>query len=70
MTVIDQQDVTPRFRETCAALLAARRELEGELRREEGDATYDDELSRKQNMLHGIDDGLLVRSLITTIREP
>lgn len=70
MTVIHQQDVTERFRDTCAALLEARRELEAELRHEEGDVTYDDELARKRDMLRGIDDSLLVRSLITAIREP
>lgn len=70
LTVIDQQDVTARFHDTCAALLLARREMEGELRHEEGDTAYDYELASKRDMLRGIDDGLLIRSLITAVKEP
>ena len=64
--VLDIDNVTPNFRETCAALLAARDALESELRSEEGDAVYEEERAKKAKMLFGIDEGLLLRSVIVT----
>lgn len=57
-------DVTGRFRQTCSAWLTAMRELESQLRRELGDEDFEDELDQKESMLKGIDEGLLLRSLI------
>ena len=58
------EDVTDAFRGTCAALLAARCDLENELRDDEGDEFYEEERRKKDAMLRGIDEGLLRRSLI------
>ena len=52
------------FRATCAALRAARSDLEDELRRDEGDDFYDAERRKKDAMLRGIDEGVLCRSLV------
>jgi hypothetical protein len=38
--------------------------LEPQLRRELGDEDFEDELDQKEGMLIGIDEGLLLRSLI------
>ena len=62
--VLVVRDVTENFRATCAALLQARRGLARELRAEEGDEVFEDELRAKEAMLEGIDEGLLQRSLI------
>ncbi len=67
-TVLVYQDVTAAFRDTCRAFLDARRALETELRAEEGDAFYDEELAKKETMLTGIDEGLLKRALIVTMK--
>ena len=57
-------DVTENFRATCTALLQARQQLAHELRAEEGDESFEDELHAKTSMLEGIDEGLLQRSLV------
>lgn len=64
LEVIAQEDVTAQFRMTCEAFLRARRGLEESLREEEGDEAYEDELCKKLSMLQGIDEGLLLRSLV------
>ena len=61
---LEVMDVTARFRRTCSAWLAAMKELEPQLRRELGDEDFEDELDQKEGMLIGIDEGLLLRSLI------
>jgi hypothetical protein len=40
------------------------KELESQLRTELGDEDFEDELDQKESMLTGIDEGLLLRSLI------
>ncbi len=61
---VGTEDVTAAFRATCAALRAARRDLEEELRGDEGDDFYEEALRTKDAMLCGIDEGVLCRSLI------
>ena len=61
---LEVTDVTARFRRTCSAWLAAMKELEPQLRRELGDEDFEDERDQKEGMLIGIDEGLLLRSLI------
>ena len=61
---LEVTDVTARFRRTCSAWLAAMKELEPQLRRDLGDEDFEDELDQKEGMLIGIDEGLLLRSLI------
>ena len=68
-TVLAYQDETAAFRDTCVAFLDARRALETELRAEEGDAFYAEELAKKETMLMGIDKGLLQRALIVTMKD-
>jgi hypothetical protein len=64
LTVVVKEDVTDAFRATCAALVAARRDLEDELRADEGDDFYEEERRKKNAMLQGIDEGILCRSLV------
>ena len=64
LTVVVKEDVTDAFRATCAALVAARRDLEDELRADEGDDFYEEERRQKNAMLQGIDEGILCRSLV------
>ena len=64
LTVVVIEDVTDAFRATCAALRAARRDLEDELRADEGDDFYEEERRKKDAMLRGIDEGVLCRSLV------
>ncbi len=64
LTIVVTQDVTDTFRATCSALRAARRDLEEELRNDEGDDFYEEALRTKDAMLSGIDEGVLCRSLI------
>ena len=64
LTIVVTQDVTDAFRVTCAALAAARRDLEDELRADEGDDFYEEERRKKNAMLQGIDEGILRRSLV------
>ena len=64
LTVVVKEDVTDAFRATCAALVAARRDLGDELRADEGDDFYEEERRKKNAMLQGIDEGILCRSLV------
>ncbi len=64
LTIVVIEDVTVAFRATSAALRAARRDLEEELRGDEGDDFYEEALRTKDAMLCGIDEGVLCRSLI------
>ena len=64
LTIVAKEDVTDAFRSTCAAFAAARRDLEAELRADEGDDFYEEERRKKSAMLLGIDEGLLCRSLV------
>ena len=64
LTVVVKEDVTDAFRATCAALVAARRDLEDELRADEGDDFYEEERRQKNAMLQEIDEGILCRSLV------
>jgi hypothetical protein len=50
------------------ALLQARRTLEVDLREEEGDDFYEEERNKKETMVRGIDEGLLIRSLTIATR--
>ncbi len=61
-------DVTAEFRATCEALLRARDELAGQLRREEGEEVFEEERSRKARMLEGIEAGLLLRRLVVALQ--
>ena len=62
--VLAVSDVTENFRATCTALLQARQRMAQELRAEEGDESFEDELQAKKSMLEGIDERLLQRSLV------
>ena len=64
LSEIQQEDVTAHFRVTCEAILRARIELEETLRVEEGWEVFEEEQQKTRNMLLGIDQGLLLRSLI------
>jgi len=57
LTIVVTEDVTAAFR-------AARRDLEAELRGDEGDDFYEEALRTQDAMLCGIDERLLCRSLI------
>ncbi len=67
-SVMQLEDVTARFRTTCEAIVRARTELEHALRAEEGDEGYEEEQQDKRDMLQGIDEGLLRRSLIVAVK--
>ena len=58
------EDLTEDFRATCRALGEARDALEAELREAEGAAVYEEERRKERDMRKGMDDGLLVRSLL------
>ncbi len=62
--VIVDEDVTDDFQATCVAILQARRDLEDELRGEEGDVVFEEELETKALTLQGISEDLLRRSLL------
>jgi len=62
--VIVDEDVTEDFQATCEAILRARRDLEEELRGEEGDVVFEEELEKKALTLQGISEDLLRRSLL------
>ncbi len=64
LSVVRQEDVTSDFRITCETILRARSELGEALRAEEGPETFEEEQQKKCSMLLGIDQGLLLRSLI------
>ena len=64
MEPVTSEDLTEDFRETCLALGSARDALEVELREAEGDESYEEERRKERDMRRGMDDGLLVRSLL------
>ncbi len=67
-SVVARDDVTDRFRDTSDAVLRARAKLEVELREIDGDDAYEDDQQRKEAVLTGIDEGLIVRSLIAAVK--
>lgn len=64
--VRERRDVTGEYRATSAAFLQARTELEAALRAAEGDAAFEAERTQEEETLAGIDEGLLLRSLLVT----
>lgn len=62
--VISVEDVTREFRTTCETILREWSSLEAELRVEEGDDVFEEEMRKKTNMVAGVDKGLLARSLV------
>lgn len=68
LRLLAQVDVTPVFRQTCEAILEARRAHEAELRDEEGDQLFEEGQERKSDMRAGIDEGVLRRSLLVAER--
>ena len=66
---ISVTDVTPNFRETCVAWIEAMKSLEEELMAELDPADYEEELRNKTDRLCGIEEGLLMRSLIVCKKE-
>jgi len=69
MSVLAKKDVTELFRSTCHAILRAREKYESILRSEEGDEIYEEEQEKKRSMLSGIEQGLLLRSLLVTAKQ-
>ena len=67
-SVVHYEDITTEFRATCASILQARGALEADLRADEGDEAYEQELDKKRRMLEAIDAGLLVRSAVVGIK--
>ena len=70
LTVVGREDVTMQFRDCCESLLRARTRLESVLRAEEGDEAFDEEHARKTDMLTGIHERLLLRSLVVAAAPP
>jgi SAM-dependent methyltransferase len=68
LRLLAQVDVTSVFRQTCEAISEARRAHEAELRDEEGDELFEEGQERKAAMSAGIDEGLLLRSLLVAER--
>ena len=62
--VVASEDVTDQFRATGLAVVRARERYEAELRAADGDEVYEDDQQRKVAVLTGIDEGLLLRSMI------
>jgi len=67
-SIVVCDDVTDQFRTTSNAIVRARERHEAELRAVDGDEVYDDDQRRKAAVLTGIDEGLLARSLIATVK--
>ena len=67
-SIVTFDDVTDQFRTTSNAIVRARERHEAELRAVDGDEAYDDDQRRKAAVLTGIDEGLLVRSLISAVK--
>lgn len=67
-SIIRMEDVTTLFRSTCEAILRARCALEGALRSAEGSDAFEEEQQQKRRMLKGIDEGLLLRSLVVAAK--
>jgi hypothetical protein len=66
--VIVDEDVTDAFHETLEAFRVAMDELEDDLRREEGDAVFEEWQERQTNMVQGVSEGLLRRSLLVAVK--
>jgi hypothetical protein len=66
--VIVDEDVTDAFHETLEAFGVAMDELEDDLRREEGDAVFEEWQERQTNMAQGVSEGLLRRSLLVAVK--
>ncbi len=67
MVYVDE-DVTDAFHESLEAFRAAMDELEDDLRREEGDAVFEEWQERRTNMVQGVSEGLLRRSLLVAVK--
>ncbi len=68
LSVVALEDVTAEFFDTCQAIVRARENHEDALRTEEGHEAYEEEQADKQSMLHGIEEGLLQRSLVVAVK--
>jgi hypothetical protein len=66
--VLACRDVTAEFRATSVAFLRAMSEIEPELRAEEGDAYFEEERAAEEMTLTGIDEGLLLRSMVIAVK--
>ncbi len=64
--VVSVEDVTTEFRTTCETILREWSSLEAELRAEDGDEVFEEEMRKKSNMVAGVDKGLLARSLVVS----
>ncbi len=67
MVIVDE-DVTDAFHETLEAFRVAMDELEDDLRREEGDAVFEEWQERQTNRVQGVSEGLLRRSLLVAVK--
>ncbi len=67
MVIVDE-DVTDAFHETLEAFRVAMDELEDDLRREEGDAVFEEWQERQSNRVQGVSEGLLRRSLLVAVK--
>ncbi len=67
MVIVDE-DVTDTFHETLEAFRVAMDELEDDLRREEGDAVFEEWQERQTNRVQGVSEGLLRRSLLVAVK--
>ena len=65
-----EENVTTAFATVCDSVLRAREGAESELREAEGDLEYETEQDKKARMLHGIGEGLLVRTLVVARKPP
>jgi hypothetical protein len=61
---VSRFDWTDAFEETCERFVRTRADLEHELRKVEGDETYEREVRKKEGFLDGIRTGLLRRTLV------
>ena len=68
LVVIVDEDVTDAVRETLEAFRVAMDELEDDLRREEGDAVFEEWQERQSNRVQGVSEGLLRRSLLVAVK--
>ncbi len=67
LTIVAHEDVTGAFHHICESILKVRAKLETELRAEEGDEVYEEEVGRLTSTLTGIREGLLLRSLVVAV---
>lgn len=68
-TVLLLVDVTEEFFSTGKAIVDARRRLEAELRAVEGDETFEIDQGEREAYLVGINEGLLLRSLVVAVAD-